>query len=225
MFKEYLKKLTSIFVIKKTDERIHDLLTEKQKEFIKNNSHNEHSILDKSYLMNYDYNSLEEPVILNPEGKKTLLVVDDIVVTELLYRADLHKMESQYDVKPYEDFKIVKCLGKDAGFIAFKYLSKNPIDYGIIDITLEQQIRDNNIYIADLDGIDIVSYIKEVNPNFKYVLCTAHSLNKNNNLVDTYNKKIQKNLKTKLENIYINKNTNRVDRLYNLLYGDKNDDK
>ena len=230
MLKEKLLVFLNKFIIKKVKTKL-DNITEN----IDNTSVNEEEKLKNQFLydpistpshelMNgIDYDTIKQPEILNPDGKKTIIVVDDVVVTDILYRTDLKKMAQAYNVTPYEDFKIVKCIGDKAGFQAYKYvvLEGNTVDYGVLDITLGHQVRVLDGYYMELDGIDIAKFILEKCPDFKFLLCTAHTLNKSNSTITKYDNKVSKYLGGQLENYYLNKNSHRVDKFYNLIYGDK----
>lgn len=178
---------------------------------------------NEMFLNAVDYNSIPEPEIINPGGKKTLILVDDVVYTDIMYRQDAKKMATQYNVDPYSDIKMVKCLGEKAGFQAYKYavIDGNPVDFGVLDITLGHQLRVMDSYYMEVDGIDVARFIKEKNPNFKFLLCTAHTLNKTNSIITKYDSKVEKHLGGKLEDYYLNKNSYRVDKFYLLVYGDK----
>ena len=134
-----------------------------------------------------DYNVIGKPEIINPEQEKTILLLDDIPYTQLLYLEDAKKIKEEYGLDVHKDFKIVRCLGPNAGFLAYKYfvIDKNKCDYGILDITLGHRVNVTGSWFMELDGIDIANYITKLNPNFKFLLCTAHTINKNS---DRYKK-------------------------------------
>lgn len=173
-----------------------------------------HEIMSK-----IDYSNIGEVEIINPNGTKTILTLDDIPYTSFLYYEDASKIKEKYQLDIYNTFKVVRCLGPNAGLLAYKYfvIDKNPVDYGILDITLGQRINVTGSWYMELDGIDIAKYLREINPNFKFVLCTAHTVNKTNYIINTYNKKCLKIFKQELDSFYLNKNSDRYINIYNLL--------
>lgn len=159
-----------------------------------------------------------EPKIDNPDGKKTIIIVDDVEYTEILYNGDLNIVKQRYGQDFLDDYKIVWCLGEDAGYIAYDYVvnKNNKVDIGILDITLGHSLVTENGRIA-VDGIDIGMYITEVCPEFLFVLCTAHTCDKTNQIVSKYMKKTEKYFNKTLESLYLNKNNRTPESFYNLI--------
>lgn len=228
MLKEKILGMLNKFVIKKVTEKLNNVISESNEHDTEAEKLKEQYIYDptntpsKELMESIDYTSIKEPVILNPEGKYTVMLVDDVDVTDIMYRQDMKKMTEVHGVDPYKDFKLVKCLGNQAGFQAYKYviLEGNKVDFGVCDITLGHQLRVLDGYYMEIDGIDIAYYIKQANPNFKFLLCTAHTLNNNNSTITKYNNKIKKNFPGKeLKDFYLNKNSYRIDKFYDLTYG------
>lgn len=180
-------------------------------------------IASKELIHSVNFNLIPDPIILNPDGPQVMILIDDIECTDLMYKQDIISMESTYNVTPYKDFKVIKCLGKDAGYIAYKYvvLNGNKVNKGVIDITLGHNVRNKDGFYVDIDGIDIAWHIKECNPNFEFILSTAHTLNTKNTVINKYNAKCEKHFNRPLKDYYLNKNSYRVDRFYMLAYGSK----
>lgn len=176
-------------------------------------------------LNQFSFKDIAEPSIINPDGSKTLLIVDDVVYTKLLYQFDFNNIKKQYNKDVAVDYKIVNCLDPTAGYSAYKYaiIDNNKIDVAIIDITLGYRVSINDKYYTEIDGIDLAYHLVNKYPDIKYVLCTAHTLNVNNQIVKKYNDKMLKCLGCNIEDKYINKNEYRVDKLYKLLYEGKDD--
>ena len=175
--------------------------------------------IDPALLINFDYNLVPEPVIEgNVDGKKIILV-DDVVQTNILYTIDIKKINQLYSVDFLKEFCLVKCFGQYAGFTAYKYavLEKHQVDYGIFDLTLGHIINvDNNI--LEVDGIDICYAIKQVSPKMNFLLCTAHTLNKNSLTMKKFSKKCLNGLNVKLSSRYMNKNSDRYSRIGSMVY-------
>lgn len=172
-------------------------------------------------ISTYDFDKVPSPNILNPEGKKTILLVDDIPYTKLLFKSDFKNIDTLYDKKINEDYKIIECFGNKAGWIALKYalIEENTVNFGIFDITLGHVLKYNE-RAFEIDGIDIACNIYNKFPTMKFLLFTAHSLNKKSSVISKYENKIINGLNIRLEDVYLNKNSNRINKLYNLLYGD-----
>ena len=162
---------------------------------------------------------IPEPVIINGDKEKTIIIVDDIEYTDVLYTNDIEKIKDKYNINVHDDYKIVLAVGYYAGYIAYKYLQNNKVDVAILDITLGHQLHVIDTWFMELDGIDIAYFLKVKNPDIKFILCTAHSLNMNSTTIITYNKKCIRHFGHPLEYFYINKNSDRVDTLKELLYG------
>lgn len=173
-------------------------------------------------LNTYDFNNLPKVDITNPEGKKTFLMVDDIPYTKLLFQQDFRTIETLYNKSIVDDFKIVECFGNKAGWQAYKYaiLDGNPVDYAMFDITLGHVLKHKDD-VLDIDGIDIAYNIVNKYPELKFLLFTAHSLNRESVIINKYITKFENGLGKNVEDNYLNKNSTRYDIIYNLLYGDE----
>lgn len=175
-------------------------------------------LVEKAMLAT-NLNLVPQPDIINPEGTKTLMFLDDISHTEILYSGDIRKVKTDYNLEIDKDFKIVMCLGEKAPLIAYKYAvsNDNKIDYGILDITLGCHYNLNGRLVT-VDGIDIAILLKRSNPNFKFLLCTAHTLNKTNTVVLRYREKLINHFGFDLEQYYLNKNDRETYKIKGLLY-------
>lgn len=169
-------------------------------------------------LQELDYSKIPAPEIINPEAQVTVIIVDDIEHAGILYKNDFEKLKDKKIIDT-DGLKIVRCLGQDAGFMAYKYavIERNPVDYGILDITLGHKIRVFDEWFKEFDGIDLAIAIQEAQPTFKFLFATAHTLNQDNHTVRTYNEKSKRYLQGGLDKYYLSKNTNRVDTIANLL--------
>lgn len=174
--------------------------------------------LTRDILETYDYTNIPNPVIVGNQDGKTILLMDDISYTDLLFKLDFKNIKSQYNLDIMETYKVVKCFGRDAGFMAFKYavLDNNHVDYGVFDLTIGHTVKYENT-ILNVDGIDICFNIKNNNPGLKYALCTAHSLNKNSPTILKFTDKLKNGLNDNLVDVYMNKNSDRLHRLIQLL--------
>lgn len=228
MIKEYLGNVFKKLIVKKVKDKLDNLIEEDKENEVDDKKmdyiYDPTLIPTRDIIETIDFSTIQQPIILNDDlNKPTVIVIDDVACTDIMYKQDIKKMSEIYHVDPYKDFRLIKCIGEQAGLQAYKYavIENNKIDYGIIDITLGHQLRVMDGYYMEMDGIDVAYYLKQVNPNFNFLLCTAHTLNRNNSVITKYDNKMIKNFNTKLETYYLNKNSYRVDKFYQLVYGNK----
>lgn len=173
----------------------------------------------KDMFQSIDWKSIPSPVIENPEQQRSIILVDDIPYTELLYRNDMDSIKSKYNLDISKEFKIIKCFGEKAGFIAYKYvvLENHPVDFAFIDITLGHKIKVFGSWYKEFDGIDLAISMSQEHENLNFYFCTAHTLNKTNTTIANYNKKIEKYFNKPIDKFYIGKNTNRAELIYDIV--------
>lgn len=211
---DVFKKITRIFVKEEPKEEVVQEVENLQEE-------DTIELVEKAILAT-NLNLVPSPEIINPEGSKSILFLDDIQHTEILYTGDIRKVKEEYNLEIDRDFKIVMCLGEKAPLIAYKYAvsNNNKIEYGILDITLGCHYNLNGRLVT-VDGIDIAILLKRCNPDFKFLLCTAHTLNKTNTVVLRYREKLINHFGFDLESYYLNKNDREPYKIKGLLYENK----
>ena len=111
-----------------------------------------YSTLEK--IKNIDLSKIPEPIIIDNGSDKTLLIVDDLEESMILYKSDFNKIKNRYNLD-INEYNIVKCLGPNAGFIAVKYLLNNNPTASILDITLGSSMLDKTSKYVEIDGVDI----------------------------------------------------------------------
>ena len=156
----------------------------------------------------------------DPNKDKTLLFLDDQDMVKVLYDSDINKIKREYNVDITDELNIVNIFGQHAGYIGYRYiyLYKNKIDYAILDITLGEVVRLPNGELIELDGIDIAGVIKELNPNAKIKFCTAHTLDMSSNIIRDCSYKIEEVLGVEFDKVYMHKNSNRHNVIYEMIY-------
>lgn len=226
---ELIKKLFNKIIMKKVDELTDKIIcveieedkkNYEKEEKIKNYVYDKSNPVTEDMLKAQDYSNVPKPVIINPDGIVTILILDDVPYTDLLYQSDFKDIERIYGINIEQTCKIVKCLGDQAGYMAYKYavLENNKIDIGILDITLGHRIKIMNEWYMEFDGIDVAIQLKKHNPYFEFVLSTAHTTNLENYSIKNYNDKCIKNLGHDLNKVYLNKNSTRYEKLYDFFY-------
>ncbi|MGE3593804.1 MAG: hypothetical protein AB7G52_15100 [Arcobacter sp.] len=167
-----------------------------------------------------DYSTYKDPVIINKDNDKTLLILDDINVSMALYESDFNRIKRTYSKDIKNDFKVVNVIGTTAGFMAHKYIvvNNNKIDYAILDITLGYIVKLNNGEYLEFDGIDIAIDILKSNQGAKFLFSTAHTLNRRNPTMEYYFSKFETATGLNIEDYYLNKNTDRAEKIYHMLY-------
>ena len=172
----------------------------------------------KEIIDSIDYNKFKSLEYVNTK-QKTLLLVDDIEISEFLYKADFDGLLSMYKLDVMNEYNYVKALGPVCGYSAINFIrtSEVLITHAILDLTLGHiEIVSDGTYI-EVDGVDIAIELYRHNPDVKILFSTAHSLDNKNSTVKYYFNKLQEATGRSLLDLYLNKNGDRKDSLYNLL--------
>lgn len=171
-------------------------------------------------LSEMDLDIFQDEVYINQydPNRKTILILDDLPSTEVLYMVDFKNIDVEYKLNIEEKFNIIMLYDRKVGFAALKFLKKNiKIDYAILDINIDSLEKfDNGDYI-DLDGIDIGIELTNINPNVKIIYSSAYTLNIRNPLMFEYITKYEEHFKQSLVEHTIDKNTVRYKVLYHFL--------
>ena len=154
---------------------------------------------DKKYdtLTKIDLSRYKDEEYLNPYdvNKKTIILVDDLTATKVLYEIAFSEIKRRHKIDVTEDYNIVFFFGKNVGFSVIKFLSKDiNIDYAILDITIDTLAKFDDEYI-ELDGVDIAIAIANKNPNTKIMFNSAHTMNPRNLTVSEFIEKYKKHFK------------------------------
>ena len=173
-----------------------------------------------------DYSTYPDPVINNIGSDKTVLWLDDMTNMKTLYDLDVNKIKVSYNEDVNKDFNNISCFGKYAGFIAEKYMhmeegDRLKVDYALVDITLGYGIKLTNGYYVEYDGVDIMLDLLKLNPDMKFMFCSAHTLNRKNPTVNHFFTKFEDATGLDISNYYINKNSDRYVDIHKLLYEDR----
>ena len=172
----------------------------------------------KEIIDSIDYSKFKSLEYVNTK-QKTLLLVDDIEISEFLYKADFDGLLSMYKLDVMKEYNYVKALGPVCGYSAINFIrtSEVLITHAILDLTLGHiEIVSDGTYI-EVDGVDIAIELYKHNPDVKILFSTAHSLDNKNSTVKYYFNKLQEATGRSLLDLYLNKNGDRKDSLYNLL--------
>ena len=176
--------------------------------------------LPATFTPHFDYDDVALPDILgNINSNKVLLLLDDQPAVFDLYDMDFVTIKRRYDFDVMDEFKVVKCVGIDAGFIAHKYLIDNTdsIVIALLDITLGKMVKIESGETLEFDGIDIALEILAKHPRCKINFCSGHFLSNDNRTLTKYVTKFEKT-GMKLQDYYFNKNdSKRTDKIYQLM--------
>jgi len=167
----------------------------------------------------FTYDNIADPIIEgNVNSKKVLLIVDDLEVVFDLFAIDFKNIKKRFDVDILAEYKVVKCSGQDAGFIAHKYLMdpKDELVYSLLDITLGRMIKTEHDGILSYDGVDIAIELMENYPDCKIKFCTAHRVDGDNDLYKFVNK-FREFTKLDLKDYTFTKLDDRVQHIYELI--------
>lgn len=143
---------------------------------------------------------------------KNVLIVDDLEDIAVLYLRAFKaiKVTSTNKGKErnvYNDFNVYSTFESNCGAVAFNFITKNQIDFAILDITLGYLTNlDNGKYVT-IDGIDLAVEIWRRYPECKIVFSTVHTCNQKNPTINKYFTKFNVLTNKNLEDYYIEKNS------------------
>lgn len=176
----------------------------------------------KNLLDAIDITLLPDPEIINPDGKITLMIVDDLDIAFLLYDSDFADLKRVHGEKCLDDFKIVKCHGQHAGNMAWKYLKTNKVDKALLDISLIKEPININGERVVIEGYDIAINLHKENPNMDIAVCTSNSIGMGSigSVAGIYREIFEEYTKRDFMKAYINRNASRTIGVAELLFKD-----
>ena len=177
------------------------------------------SIIEKEVdIHSLDLSNVPQPTILNTNGTKTLLVVNEIPSMLKLLEIDLKDINNESN-KLIDTYKIILCSGKYANIMAYRYIKEHKINKALIDVILSDSLLIINNCIVEFTGFDLIREIKRYNSETEIAIYTAMNLkhdNKSgnkydnifsklwdNNIIDRYINVTLDNSKTNLRNLLI----------------------
>lgn len=176
---------------------------------------------DKKYdiLTKIDLSRYRDEEYLNPYdvNKKTIILVDDLPATKVLYEIAFNEIKRIHKVDVTKDYNIIFFFGKNVGFSVIKFLNKDiNIDYAILDITIDTLAKFDDEYI-ELDGVDIAIAIANKNATTKIMFNSAHTMNPRNLTVSEFIEKYKKHFKDDMYKYTIDKLVDMNQAIYNFL--------
>lgn len=176
---------------------------------------------DKKYdtLTKIDLSKYKDEEYLHPydANKKTIILVDDLTATKVLYEIAFSEIKRRHKIDVTEDYNIIFFFGKNVGFSVIKFLSKDiNIDYAILDITIDTLAKFDDEYI-ELDGVDIAIAIANKNPNTNIMFNSAHTMNPRNLTVSEFIEKYKKHFKDDMYKHTIDKLVDMNQAIFNFL--------
>lgn len=152
-------------------------------------------------------------------NKETLLIMDDIIDTYTMYEIDFDKIKILNNEDVFKRFNVLKAIGVEAGFLAYKAIVENiKIDYAILDITVGNMVKFDNGEYLEIDGVDIGLML--LKKDAKIIFSTVHTMNKKMMVMEYYINKFEDCGKNDIANYTMTKNSERIGPLFNFLYGD-----
>lgn len=170
---------------------------------------------------------LRDPVIYgNVDSKETILLMDDQDSVFYLYDIDFRTILNRYNIDLLARFKIVRCDGPEAGFIASEYLDKcnDDIVIAILDLTLGKIIKSDDGKAIIHDGVDVALEIIDKYPKCKIGLCTAHMLCDTNPAIAPLIRKFNTATGHNLLDYAFSKNSDRAKHIRDMILAIDNND-
>lgn len=181
-----LRKMLDWFIIR-PDQRL------RGPRFIESTYVPEEVELSKDELLTYmlKVKDVSEPEIVNPTGKKTLLILNDLHQAEKSLNLDLEDMKLN-GYSPYEDYKIVRCNGKFANLSAYKYLLDHQVDVAILDVMTNTNLLMDKEHFLEFNGLDVAEEIKKKNEDAKVAILTTLPMTTNEGIGHIFGDKFKK---------------------------------
>ena len=169
----------------------------------------------------FSLDNFPDPYIVgNKDSKYSFLIMDDLAETFFLYENDFRNIKKQTGIDIPSEFKIVKCAGDDAGFIAKKYIKNNDDDLvlAILDITLGKMFKLEDGTIIRCDGVDVAIDIFNKYPDCDVRFCSAHRLSRENLEIKKFIDKFESSTKFKIEDYFFGKKSNRKEFILDMYH-------
>lgn len=209
-------KLLSWFIIKPEESKERTNVLETKENIVAQEAEPSKEELLEMMLKTKD---VDAPEIINPDAKKTLLIMNDLQAGEASLKLDFDDMKQNgYD--PYADYKIVKCNGKFANLAAYKYIKENHVDVAILDVVTGTNLLMDKEHMVEFNGLDVAEEIKKVNKTSKVAILTSLPLAIKDGGSGLFGEKFKRLTENKTIDKYVNVfSENRADDLEKVMYG------
>jgi len=162
----------------------------------------------------------------NQASDISIILVDDQESVFYLYDSDFAEIKKRFGLDVLSKYKIVKCSGRVAGFVASEYIRNTPdsVVIGILDLTLGTIVKLSNGGTLIYDGVDLALELIELHPRCKIGVCTAHMIEDNNPAIAGLVTKFNTATGHNLLDYCFSKNSDRAEHFYKLLSAVENNE-
>lgn len=163
---------------------------------------------------------IPDPIITNPNGRKTILLVNDIPGMLEVFNLELDELELKYNLNVSSEYKIVICTGLYANLVAYKYIKENNIDIAFIDVVATESVTYINNKVIEYNGVNLAEQIKEQYKTSRVGFYTCVPIESTTSSLQKYFNRVKDLIDKNVITEYININKKQSqDQMLNMLMG------
>lgn len=216
----WLEVLKNVFTFLRSKKEIGLAVVDELEKTVKNIKEN-NTVKKQEVITQIDYSIYPDENYYDgyDPSKKTILLVDDLTATKILYEIGFSEIKRVYKVDVIKDYNIVMLFGKNVGFTAMKFIQKDvKIDFAILDITIDTLAKFGDDFV-ELDGVDLAIELHKKDKSTKIMFSSAHTMNPRNLTVLEFIEKFKKYFKDDMYKHTVDKSVDRHEAIYSFLNG------